>query len=109
MRNAYKPLIHWTSRLRSRVDLMPYESDDITRSSFTIKDVTGTFTNLLVRNGCSIATSWHQYPTYHIEVNTSEGGLQSMFCLDPHQVNKVGLNMTTTVLSPVSWRFSAYQ
>ena len=89
MGNAYVPSIHWTSRLRGRAGLTPYEAINKTQSTFTIDDLSGSFTELLIRNGYKGATSWRRHVVYHIEVNTSEAGLDSSFCLDPCQVEKV--------------------
>jgi len=69
---------------------MPFENSDITQSTFTIPDSSGTFTRLLAQQGYKQASSWKKYPTYHIEVVTSASGLLSRFCLGPDQVQKVG-------------------
>lgn len=95
MGNAYAPSLHWTSRLRGRAGLTPYEYSDKIQSTFTIDDKLGSFTELLIRNGYKNAASWRRYPTYHVEVNTSEVGLVSAFCLDPYQVNRVGFAIST--------------
>jgi len=50
----------------------------------------GAFTFWLIQNGSEAPTSWHNYPTYHIEVNTSEDEFLSSFCMDHYQVKKVG-------------------
>jgi hypothetical protein len=91
MGGAYSPDFHWTSRLRGRAGLLPYENIDETHSSFTIDDRSGRFTELISRSGYKDAALWSRYPIYHIEVNTSEAGLDSAFCLDPYQVHKVSL------------------
>ncbi|PVH69973.1 hypothetical protein DL98DRAFT_661395 [Cadophora sp. DSE1049] len=85
---SYVPTTHWTSRLRGRAGLTPYQSDDMTRSTFTIDDEMGTLTSWLIQKGCEAPTSWNKYPTYHVEVNTSENKFLSSFCLDPYQVQK---------------------
>jgi len=90
MGTSYDPTIHWTSRLRSGIGLAPHERYDGTHSTFTIKDEAGALTSWLIEKGLEAPTSWHRYPTYHIEVNTSEDKFLSSFCLDPHQVEKVG-------------------
>jgi len=89
MGGTYLPILHWTSSLRSKAGICPYENTDSSQSTFTIDDKSGTFTALLLRNGYNAASSWRSHPTYHIEVNTSETGLLSKFYLDPHQINKV--------------------
>lgn len=89
MGNAYVPRSHWTSQLRRKAGIMPYEDSDKTQSTFTIDDISGSFTEMLARNGYKRAASWRRYVTYHIEVNTSESGLLSSFCLDPCQIEKV--------------------
>jgi hypothetical protein len=91
MGETYSPALYWTSCLRSKAGIYPYENTDRNQSTFTINDKSGTFTELLLRNGYNAARSWRSYPTYHIEVNTSETGLLSKFYLDPHQINKVCL------------------
>jgi len=45
MGKAYVSGIHWTSRLRRKAGLMPYENRDKTQSTFTIDDISGSFTD----------------------------------------------------------------
>jgi hypothetical protein len=63
----------------------------VSESAFTIEDESGTFTEMLLQNGYKAARGWRSYPTYHIEVYTSEAGLFSKFYLEPHQIEKVCL------------------
>jgi hypothetical protein len=91
MGGTYLPVLHWTSCLRSKAGICPYENTDSSQSTFTIDDKSGTFTELLLRNGYNAARSWRSHPTYHIEVNTSVAELLSKFYLDPHQINKACL------------------
>ena len=88
---AYSPARHWTSCLRSKAGISPFESPDVSQSTFTIDDELGAFTELLIQNGYKAAGAWRGRPTYHIEVNTSEAGLLSKFYLDQYQIQKVCL------------------
>jgi hypothetical protein len=91
MGQAYRPEAHWTSHWRHRSGLDPFKGDENKFCTFTIADDAGSsaFTQLLIRNGHKKASSWKN-PTYHIEVSTTEGGVESAFTLDPFQVEKVG-------------------
>jgi hypothetical protein len=84
----YKPTTHWTSDLRRMVGHAPYVYSDPDTSTFTFTDLNGTMKEFLVRHG------WKKYAcneatVFHIEVCTTEEGLNSKFVLDPKQVLKV--------------------
>jgi hypothetical protein len=101
MRNAYSPVLYWTSCLRSKAGVSAYENTEVSQSAFTIDDKSGIFTDLLIQNGYKPASWWRSHPTYYIEVNTSEAGLLSKFYLDPHQIKKVCFNLHLIIFLPL--------
>jgi hypothetical protein len=87
---AYVPDSHWTSRSRNDAGYKPFLGNQQRCSTCTISDVTGVFTRLILSHEYKPAGSWKKFSTYHIEVDTSESDILSLFSLGPYQVKMVG-------------------
>jgi len=94
----YLPEIHWTSSLRHLAGHSPYEIGTSKTSSFSFPDSNGTMKELLKRHGWK-KISCDKSTTFHLEVNTTEEGLEAEFVLDPTQVKKVSFIILTLSFS----------
>lgn len=88
MGSAYAPGIHWTSRLRGRAGLTPYEVNDKTQSTFTIDDLSGSFTELLIRNGYKSAISWRKRVVTTLKSTRPKLGLIHRFVWIPAKLRR---------------------
>jgi len=70
--------------------LAPFESNNQKMSTFTLDD-SGAFTDILVEKGYQTAKRWRkENPIYHIEVQTTVGGLESSFSMNASKLEMVG-------------------
>lgn len=78
---AYQPIAHWTSALRSRAGLGCCD-DFGEAASFTMlgQRISEAVTDFLVRNGHPEASQWRKsFPAYHFEIAPSAGDSRSPF------------------------------
>lgn len=82
---------HWTSKYRTRAGHSPYTRAENDASSFTIPDHSGVLTAFLVCAGVVDAEFMHikPLPTYHLEVKSSRGEMESAFTLTSAQFERV--------------------
>jgi hypothetical protein len=87
----YVPDIHWTSKYRARAGHSPYTGAENTESTFTIPDHSGVLTAFLICAGALDAgfLNIKALPTYHLEVKSSKGGIESAFTLNSAQFERV--------------------
>ncbi|KXX78121.1 Heterokaryon incompatibility protein 6, OR allele [Madurella mycetomatis] len=91
LKKNYSPLENWTSILRTRAGLPPYDPGDEAVSSFTVVDARFVFTEFLSQHGYKDAMpkGTGRIATYHLEVVTTEGTLEdSKFYLRGYQIAK---------------------
>ncbi|KIW89714.1 uncharacterized protein Z519_09870 [Cladophialophora bantiana CBS 173.52] len=86
--DAYQPDRHWTSPMRRQLNHSPFETSVEETTTFTVDGDTRPLTELLVRNSYKAAEAWRDHrPVYHIEVQTSTGGLHSKFTMSSAKVD----------------------
>lgn len=85
------PDIHWTSKYRTRAGHSPYNDGENTASTFTIPDQSGVLTAFLIRAEVLDARflNLRPPPTYHLEVKSSRGEIESEFTLNSAQFERV--------------------
>jgi hypothetical protein len=87
--SSYLPEKHWTSPLRSKANLPPYEKEKDDTSTFTISDEDGAFKGFLRKFGYRKAANWRSHQDFHIEVVTTGSGLDDLFWFNGMQILKV--------------------
>ena len=89
---SYSPEIHWTSTLRTRAGLKPFQSAAEYVPAFTIDDTTKSLFKILGKKGLDIQVSRAvSYIRFHIDVLTIKGDLEgSQFFMHPKQFKHVG-------------------
>jgi hypothetical protein len=87
------PDTHWTSKYRSRAGHSPYNGAENAASTFTVQDYSGVLTLFLITAG--VVDPGFLYikplPTYHLEVKSTRGGIDSEFTLTSAQFERVSL------------------
>lgn len=93
MKEDYNPEYHWTSKRRNKIpymELPPFQGDENSNASFTLSDVHGKFAKFLLDEGCPDAEHWlKRRPVYHLEVKSTEGGIESEFPFSDENVRRV--------------------
>ncbi|KAF4446705.1 putative Heterokaryon incompatibility protein [Fusarium austroafricanum] len=87
LRGDYNPSEHWTSDLRRKASHKPFEGDDPSISTFTIRDKNDRLRGFLLQHGFDVqqlATS----STFHIETVVSDESFDSGFRLHSSQAKK---------------------
>ncbi|EXJ66070.1 uncharacterized protein A1O5_10684 [Cladophialophora psammophila CBS 110553] len=86
--DAYQPDRHWTSTMRRQLNHTPFENSIEETTTFTVDGDTRPLTELLIRSSYKAAEAWRDHrPVYHIEVQTSAGGLHSKFTMSSAKVD----------------------
>jgi hypothetical protein len=86
----YDANVHWTSKHRQSAGFSAYTQPDGVKASFTINDVGGLFTKMLEESGNPHAADWkYDPPTYHIEVKSTVGDMNSRFHITPKEFDRV--------------------
>ena len=87
----YIPEEHWTSKHRTRAGHSQYSGAENAASTFTIPDHSGMLTAFLIRSDAVDAEfrNIKPPPTYHLEVKSSRGGIESGFTLESAQFERV--------------------
>ncbi|EFW15019.1 hypothetical protein CPSG_08207 [Coccidioides posadasii str. Silveira] len=89
LRDAYNPKTDWTSPLRSRAGYAPFNDPEGCWTTFTLRDKTSAFTEFLTHRVVEHAgVLAYSHSTYHIEVQTTKGGIN-----EPFQFNSAKLEM----------------
>ena len=97
----YDPLKHWTSRHRTVMGYPPSYYDEGMRASFSFADIHGDFTKYLIQSGHNAPYEWFKKPpTYHLEVKSSEEGLEKEFTMSSAQFERVGVVAELLLLKP---------
>lgn len=92
--------MNWTSVLRTKAGHSFYERTDEWVSAFTIDNESDRFAQMLLRLGYQKASRWKRRTRFHIDVVTTEGGLdETEFYLNAEQLKKV---RTLTVIGAIS-------
>jgi len=88
--HAYQPDCHWTSQYRANAGYAAYSPTDTTRASFTVPDSTGRIAHWLSHRGYKNAVQWTASRViYHIEVKSTESGIDSPFPITNEEVERV--------------------
>jgi hypothetical protein len=85
------PDTHWTSKYRTRAGHSPYNDAEDSASTFTIPDDSGFLTAFLICAGVVDVgfLDIKPLPTYHLEVKSSRGEIESAFTLTSAQFERV--------------------
>ena len=79
-------------------DLPPFEGDEYMNASFTLPDINGAFARFLLDEGCKEAQNWlKRRPVYHLDVKSTEGGLESGFALQNVHIRRVSFAPDTQI------------
>lgn len=93
----YRPEDHWTNPLRSRAGHREFSDPNAWHAAFTIPDPNGILTNAMCKAG-HVSPDWLESPpSWHFEVETTEGGLDSPFYLTNSQVDRVSFLLSLIV------------
>lgn len=84
----------WTSHASSKYTDLKFTGDDSMFADFTIRDLSGRFTDWLVERGCKQPAAWlgkmgNDSITYSIEVKATYGSRHEPFHMSQNQIEMV--------------------
>jgi hypothetical protein len=84
----------WTSHASTKYTDLEFTGDDSQFADFTIRDLSGRFTDWLVERGCQQPTAWlgkkgKDSITYSIEVKATYGSRHEPFHMSQNQIDMV--------------------
>ncbi|KAK0646815.1 heterokaryon incompatibility protein-domain-containing protein [Cercophora newfieldiana] len=94
----YDPVEHWTSNARRSYGHKPFDDQDRSISSFTIKDKGGKVKLCLQQQGLGGLTYLDDDAVFHIQVVCSPGEITSTFDLEPEQAKALHYSRTATMI-----------